>query len=178
MKNNVVSFPTSVSVMCAHCGEQSARISYEDEKFPYGVGENQVTLTARVPVIQCDACGAQYTDGAAEVIRHAEVCRHLGRLAPDAVRAIRERYGLSQQEWATQTGLGIASVKRWETGNLIQNEATDRYLRLLINPDTFAKVIQMGERRALHENNFRFQTILPDVAYEIAPVFVLRKVHG
>lgn len=177
MQNNIVSFPTSESVMCAQCGGQSARLSYEDEKFPYGVGENQVILTARVPVIRCDACDTQYTDSAAEDIRHAEVCRHLGRLSPDAVRAVRERYGLSQQEWAAQTGLGIASVKRWETGNLIQNEATDRYLRLLVNPDIFAKVIQMGERRSLHENNFRFQTKLPDAAYEMAPVFVLRKIH-
>lgn len=178
MRNNIVSFPASEPVMCAQCGAQSARLSYEDEKFPYGVGESQVILAARVPVIRCEACGAQYTDSAAEDIRHAEVCRHLGRLAPDAVRAIRERYGLSQQEWATQTGLGIASVKRWETGNLIQNEATDRYLRLLVNPDTFAKVIKMGERPALHENHFRFQTALPDAAYDIAPAFILRKVHG
>jgi putative zinc finger/helix-turn-helix YgiT family protein len=178
MQNSTGSFPTNETVMCAQCGEQSARLGYEDEKFPYGVGENQVILTARVPVIRCDACDTQYTDSAAEGIRHAEVCRHLGRLAPDAVRAIRERYGLSQQEWATQTGLGIASVKRWETGNLIQNEATDRYLRLLVNPDTFAKVTLMGERRALHESNFRFQTKLPDAAFEIAPEFVLRKGHG
>jgi putative zinc finger/helix-turn-helix YgiT family protein len=178
MQNNIISFPTSETVMCAQCGEETARLSYEDEAFPYGVGENQVILTARVPVIRCDACDAQYTDSAAEGIRHAEVCRHLGRLAPDAIRAIRERYGLSQQEWATQTGFGIASVKRWETGNLIQNEATDRYLRLLANADTFAKVKQMGQRRAAHENSFRFQTKLPDAAREIALGFVLRKVHS
>jgi putative zinc finger/helix-turn-helix YgiT family protein len=173
MQNNIISFPTAEPRRCAVCGDEHARVTYETESFPYGVGESQVTLSARVPVITCAACGSQLTDGSAEEIRHAEVCRHLGRLAPDSVRAIRERYGLSQHEWAERTGLGIASVKRWEAGNLIQNEAMDRYLRLLRNPNNFAEVSSWSSQST--EVTFRFQTKLPDAVFEVASSFVLRK---
>src|SRR5438552_2049963 len=117
-KNSILSFPIAETRLCPSCGENSARVRYETESFPYGVGEDQVMLSARVPVIRCDVCGDELTDGAAEEIRHFEICRYLGRLAPNEIRAIREQYGLPQQEWAKKTKLGIASVKRWESGNL------------------------------------------------------------
>ena len=174
MRNNIISFPMPETQRCVVCGDEHARVSYENESFPYGVGESQVILNARVPVISCEACGSQITEGFAEKIRHAEVCRHLGRLSPESIRAIRDRYGLSQQEWAERTGLGIASVKRWEAGSLIQNEAMDRYLRLLLNPHNFAEVSSRNSQ-VTHEVSFRFQTKLPDVAFKIASSFVLRK---
>lgn len=174
MRDNIISFPMTETRTCAVCGDDHARVSYETELFPYGVGENQVILNARVPVIACEACGSKLTDGSAEEIRHAEICKHLGRLAPDAVRAIREQYELSQNEWADRTGLGLASVKRWEAGNLIQNEAMDRYLRLLLNPHNLAEVSSKSGK-STHKLSFRFQTNLPDAAFAIASSFVLRK---
>lgn len=174
MDNNIVSFPVQERRTCCACGNEHAQVAYETESFPYGIGENQVILTARVPVIACEECGSRLTDGSAEEIRHAAVCRHLGRLAPDAIRAIREGYGLSQHEWADRTGIGIASVKRWEAGNLIQNDAMDRYLRLLLNRENFAKVTTMSTPPA-REAGFRFQTLLPEAVIRSAPSFVLRK---
>jgi putative zinc finger/helix-turn-helix YgiT family protein len=174
MNSNIVSFPGQETKTCCACGSEHAQVAYETESFPYGIGESQVILTARVPVIACDECGFRLTDGSAEEIRHASVCRHLGRLAPDAVRAIREGYGLSQQEWADRTGIGIASVKRWEAGNLIQNDAMDRYLRLLLNRENFAKVTTMSNPPA-REVSFRFQTILSEGVLQSASSFVLRK---
>jgi putative zinc finger/helix-turn-helix YgiT family protein len=177
MNNNIVSFLGQERMTCCACGNEHAQVAYETESFPYGIGENQVTLTARVPVISCEECGSRLTDGSAEDIRHAAVCRHLGRLAPDAIRAIREGYGLSQQEWADRTGIGIASVKRWEAGNLIQNDAMDRYLRLLLNRENFAKVTTMSNP-PVQEINFRFQTRLSEAVLQGASSFVLRKSFG
>src|SRR5712671_6232148 len=124
MNNNVVPLPLPpANSTCAECGERTARRTFKDERFSYGSGEEEVELTARVPVWKCDACGFQYTDGEAEEVRHAAICKHLGRLAPDEIRAIRGQYHLSQQEWAARTGFGTASIKRWENGSLIQNES-------------------------------------------------------
>ena len=41
--------------------------------------------------------------------------------------------------------LGIATVSRWERGVLIQNEANDRFLRLLQFPDNVDRL--RGERQ-------------------------------
>ena len=174
MGNNIVSFPSQETKTCCACGNEHAQLIYETESFPYGIGENQVILTARVPVVACEECGSRLTDGSAEEIRHTSVCRHLGRLTPDAIRAIREGYGLSQSEWANRTGIGIASVKRWEAGNLVQNDAMDRYLRLLLNRENFAKVTTMSNPPA-QEASFRFQTHLSEAVLQDASSFVLRK---
>src|SRR5260370_37311876 len=120
---------------CEQCEDGVARLSLETQRFPYGDERDQVILEALVPVWTCNACGFQYTEGDAEIIRHEAVCRHLRRLSPKQLRDIREKYGLSQQEWAEVTGFGSASIKRWETGNWIQTEAADRFLRLLVDGD-------------------------------------------
>ena len=38
---------------------------------------------------------------------------------------------MSRAAFAEFTGLGEATIKRWETGTVAQNRANDRYLRLL-----------------------------------------------
>lgn len=116
---------------CVFCGEKSATLSSECQDFQYGSGAESTTLKAEVPVWTCGACELQFTDGSAEIIRHKVVCVHLGRLCPEEVRAVREQHDLTQEQFAKLTGIGVASIRRWESGNLIQNEALDRYLRLL-----------------------------------------------
>ena len=49
--------------------------------------------------------------------------------------AARNRLGLTQQELATRTGFGIASIKRWETGRNLQNVSSDRALRAVLEID-------------------------------------------
>src|SRR5262249_13840407 len=118
--------------VCSCCGERRVHMSYQTELFNYKTDHDEIVeLSARVPVWKCDACGDQYTDGSAEEIRHQAVCEYLQRLTPAEIKAMRERLGYSQSQWADLTGFGIASVKRWETGALIQGLAQDRYLRLL-----------------------------------------------
>lgn len=174
--NNVVSLlnPTQ-SRECASCGQLTACRRDLIERFPYQADRHQVMLEASVPVWECSSCKTKFTDGDAEEIRHAAVCRYLGRLEPKEVRAIRDQYKLSQQDWASQTGLGLASIKRWETGNLIQGEAYDRYLRLLKYPDIFARVAEIGHRPMVTARIYQFQTELSAEIIHQASVFQLRK---
>lgn len=171
MKDSVLSFPAGTRV-CPVCGDEVARVHYETESVPYGVGEDQVVLTARVPVIHCASCGVDVTDETAEELRHDAICRHLGRLTPSEIRAVREKYGLSQQEWATKTRLGLASIKRWEAGNQVQNEAMDCYLRLLAIPANFAKISSLN---APQHRAYQFQTVLSQAAIDASAEFELRK---
>lgn len=132
MSEQVIRFMQSERRVCDGCGAQGARMSIETERFNYKTeNDNVVELSAKVPVWTCPDCGAQYTDGTAEDIRHAAVCRYLGRLTPAEIKELREHLGLSQSEFSDLTGIGIASVKRWESSALIQSLAFDRYLRLL-----------------------------------------------
>ena len=116
---------------CAICGEHAISHSVETQQFAYQAGEKAVLLTAQVPVISCAACEEVYTGEGAEEAQHEAVCRYLGRLTPAEIRELRLRHNLSQAKLAQQTGIGIASIKRWESGSLIQNESLDRRLRSL-----------------------------------------------
>ena len=71
------------------------------------------------------------------------VCQHLGVLSPVEVRGIRKRYEMNRSEFAQVTGLGEATLNRWENGTLVQNRANDRYLRLLAIPEVMNRLTQL-----------------------------------
>lgn len=114
---------------CAVCGEGHASRAFEMQAFEYGAGAAAVTLHARVPVWTCDTCEMQYVGEDGEVAQHAAVCRHLGLLAPAEIKAIRVGAGRKQEEFAKDIGCGIASLKRWENGRVIQNQIADQAIR-------------------------------------------------
>ncbi len=133
---------------CERCGVSAVRIEKHLQTFPYGEGPSAVDLTVAVPVYSCEHCGIEYTDDAAEDIRHEAVCRHLGALTPAEVRAMREdQYGLSRERFAEITKFGIATIQRWESGALIQNPANDQYLRLLAYPENLEILRARSEGR-------------------------------
>jgi putative zinc finger/helix-turn-helix YgiT family protein len=115
------------------------------ERFDYGEGADKVSVVAEnVPVRVCTHCQERFSGPEAARIRHLAICRALGLLTPEEIRAIRERFGPSQAGFARLTGIGEATVSRWERGRLLQNKAMDRYLRLLdSNPDTLRIMRQL-----------------------------------
>ena len=54
-----------------------------------------------------------------------------GLLSADELRAIRERFGLTQAELARLLRLGANTVSRWESGRNVQSAAMDILLRVL-----------------------------------------------
>ena len=119
------------AVRCQLCGEKAATVIWKDHKFSYGPESDGVVLTARVPVEQCAGCAESVLGDEAETIMHAAICAHLGRLSPAEIKAIRTHFGMLQEEFADLTKYGVASIKRWESGNQIQSESVDNHLRLL-----------------------------------------------
>src|SRR5438094_7349708 len=52
-------------------------------------------------------------------------------LSADQIRAIRERFDLTQAEFARLLRLGANTLSRWEAGRNVQTEAMDTLLRLI-----------------------------------------------
>lgn len=138
--DNVIRLPSTETRVCHQCGVQSARIESRIQNFCYGDGDKAVELQAEVRVWACTSCEHSYLDDSAEDARHEAICRYLNILTPREIKALRDRYGLSQADFANITGLGIASIKRWETGVTTQNVSSDRLLRLLQDPANLRKL--------------------------------------
>lgn len=94
----------------------------------------QVTVTG----VQCDRCGYQtilnsqsgeFTRALSDAYRRAH-----GLLVGDEIRDLRTRLGMNQVEFAEYLGVGSASVKRWESGQ-IQDKAMDNLIRLKAQPE-------------------------------------------
>lgn len=63
---------------CPACGAKSA-VTYarEEQRFPYGRGDNAVELSAVVDVGRCAACTFEFTDWRGEIARDEAVQKHL-----------------------------------------------------------------------------------------------------
>ena len=127
---------------CFDCGAP-VRTEWHDTTFPYGADQSAIELGVRLPVEVCVSCGAGSLGHEAAQIKHEAVCTHLGVLTPREVRAIREHHHLSRAAFAALTGLGSATLHRWENGLLIQNRANDRYLRLLRSAENILRLRQL-----------------------------------
>ena len=166
---------------CPLCGNAGITTSWDPHAFNYGSGESMVELTVDVPVRRCEACNFEYLDDEAERFKHEAVCRHLGVLSPDKILRIRKGFGMTQSEFAQVTGLGVASLNRWENGLTIQTHGYDRYLRLLeAHPsyireiERFANLIPSQQPEALSGNQFRILNVTQNLLKE-QESFQLRK---
>jgi putative zinc finger/helix-turn-helix YgiT family protein len=147
--SNVTEGLVSQGEACALCESDAATLERKKQQFAYRDGAKEVLLIAEVPVWSCAACGEEYTGEGAEEAQHEAVCNYLGRLTPADIKALRQRHDLSQAELAQKTGIGIASIKRWEGGTVIQNASLDAQLRAL---DT--KVEQKPKRSGRFKTEF------------------------
>jgi len=144
--------PQTTSRTCGECGNL-VTTAWHRHTFQYGSGTDAVDLDVRLPVRRCDHCDFDYLDDEGERIKHEAVCRYLGVLTPREIRGIRKRHGLSRQAFARVTGIGEASLGRWENGFKIQTLGNDRYLRLLAHPGILALLQNVGGEAPLRERS-------------------------
>jgi putative zinc finger/helix-turn-helix YgiT family protein len=137
---------TAARMTCFQCGQDTlllSGISVDGERH----GEIYPVL---VTGYKCSNCGFQTIDS-----RQGE---QLTRLVSDAYRGAhglltggeiklrRARLGKNQQEFADYLGIGSASVKRWEIGQ-IQDRAMDELIRLKTDPDAARQNLRTLERQ-------------------------------
>lgn len=65
---------------CPDCESNHVTESIKRQSFPYGSGENQVTLEATMPVFICQDCGATWFDERGEAVRSVAVFAHLEQI--------------------------------------------------------------------------------------------------
>ena len=126
-------------IPCPDCDGAATTVRHR-HVFRYGRGDSAVDVEVELPVRVCGDCGFEFLDEEGERLKHEAVCKHLGVLSPQEVRDIRKRHGMTRAAFAAMTGLGEATLGRWETGAGIQSHANDRYLRLLAQSDGMSRL--------------------------------------
>ena len=95
------------------------------------------SFTVEIPGLKCDQCGFETVDSEqsatlTQLISDAYRERH-GLLSSAEIRARRLQLRMTQQQFSEHLGAGVASVKRWEAGQ-IQENAMDQLIRLKTDP--------------------------------------------
>ncbi len=170
------------SLTCPLCENVGIATTIQPHTFDYGTGELKVQLTVDAHVRRCSSCDFEYFDHVTENLKQEAICQYLGVLSPNEIRRIRQKCRMSRPKFAQVTGLGEASLNRWENGLNIQSLAYDRYLRLLAIPETMRTLEQVVNEihgsvaRVNLENRFRFVDEKDDRLLEEKNNFQLRLV--
>lgn len=149
----VIQRTVQVGVKCGICGSGDLTSRKEIDEFEYGIKENSVTLQTSVDVYHCEDCQFDFTGPSAELARHEAVCRHLDVMTPSEVKDIRGKYCMSRASFALLTGLGEASIGRWEAGSHIQNRGYDNFLFLLRFEENLERINARSDSFAVEDDS-------------------------
>ncbi len=119
----------------------------------------------------CAACGYHTVRGeeVAEYMRRAaDVYRAQNNLlTSDEIRLRRKSLGMNQEQFAAHLGVGVASVKRWEWGQ-IQDKALDNLIRIRTSVDdakaNYWLVSEMMQSLAI-ASLLEADSLVPEVVY-------------
>lgn len=140
---------------CPLCGHQPLMAQRIRDEFEYGSDGDPILVVAEeVPVLICSPCGEVLYGPEAAAVRHQAICHALGLLSPAEIKALRERLGPDQEDFARLTGIGVATLSRWERGRLLQTRALDCYLRLLDALPQAARFLETLRKPAQESANF------------------------
>lgn len=138
MTTNLVTRPK-----CPECDHGHLIPFTRDEELDFDLGEETIKVAIKdVPVERCDVCGLIASGPPAAKVRHEAVCRATGLLTPTEIKAIRDTFGWSQQEFADLTGCGVATVSRWERGRLLQNRSSNKVLLAIRDCPPFREYLE------------------------------------
>ena len=128
---------------CPRCGSDAVYTTTVQEQFEFGEGTTRQMVSATIPILHCESCRGEFESADTFAAKHDAVCDHLGLLRPSQVKELRKQFG-SRESFASATGIGAASIARWESGALIQSSAYDRYMRLLVSRSNKALLNSLG----------------------------------
>jgi len=135
LRKEKASRPTSRRALAADACPQCATMMTERRsalKLPVNGEDVPVPSAVHLRCPKCDEVALRFSDSrrlqedAIAIYR-----RKHGLLSADEIRAIRERFGLTQSELAHLLHLGANTISRWESGRNVQTEAMEMLLRLI-----------------------------------------------
>ena len=116
---------------CPRCGKVMAE-RRSALKLPVNGEEVSVPSAVHLRCPECDEVVLRFGDARRLQEDAIAVYRKKhGLLSADEIRAIRERFELTQSELARLLHLGANTISRWESGRNVQTEAMEMLLRLL-----------------------------------------------
>lgn len=109
-----------------------------------------VEIEIDAPAMICSKCGEivfnRELDEASLQIAYTKYRDKMQLLQPAQIKAIREKYGLSQTAFAKVLGLGEKTIARYETGS-IQDEAQNNLLLLVEKRENFNTLLWRNKHR-------------------------------
>ena len=121
------------NLICPVCAEGSLANKVSTENVEY---RDTLLVVSGLSSSVCDACGAEVTgleDSRANKRLIIEARKEADELLPGvAVKAQRNRYGITQREAAEIFGGGSVAFSKYESGDLAQSGPMDRLLRVAI----------------------------------------------
>jgi putative zinc finger/helix-turn-helix YgiT family protein len=119
---------------CIHC--RKAELKRQKTDMPAEL-KGEPVLVPQIDALVCPRCGyktlhgsrmSEYMHAAADAYR-----RKKQLLTSQEIRSRREQLRMTQDQFASYLGVGSASVKRWELGQ-VQDRAMDRLIRIMTDP--------------------------------------------
>jgi putative zinc finger/helix-turn-helix YgiT family protein len=116
---------------CPTCG---TRLCKQAGELAYTVNSQKVSVES-VPHLRCPNCDeVVLTSDEAQLLRQRAFERYRvenGLLSANEIRAIRERFGMTQSAFADLLRLGSNTISRWEAERKVQTASLDVLLRLI-----------------------------------------------
>jgi putative zinc finger/helix-turn-helix YgiT family protein len=137
---------------CIECG--SHNIEYVTKPEIVKVVDDEIMVDASYWL--CYDCKSEFKnmfDGNSYLLNAYNIYREKhNMLMPEEIKAIREQYGLTQEELASLLGWDKKSIARYERGSL-QDSSHDRMLKLLKEPVAFLRLINDINMKLLNNMN-------------------------
>lgn len=153
--------------LCPLCGEGHLTPRTEETVTEYAGQQGKVTLH----FAECDACGSEITGDADSRANKRAVLAFRksvdGLLTGAEIRALRERYGITQDQAARLFGGGPKAFSKYEADDVAHAGAMDTLLRLALrSEDAFWELIalkDMAEELPARKTAQRHQMTLPTI---------------
>lgn len=130
---------------CPNCNAD-VKTTIRKVKETYPVKGDDITI--EVKVRYCDICGEEIWDeqlDSQSLLEAYTVYRKKhGLMQPNEIRAIRDKYGLSQVAFARVLGLGEKTITRYENGS-IADLAQNNLILLVQHPSNFQKLLEINK---------------------------------
>ncbi len=120
----------TVNLACPACGERAEPVTR-----PRDVAVGRWSAVVDDEFCVCASCGEEfYLPGQVQSTLEraaASIREHKGLISPDRIRALRARYGLTQEQLERLLGVAPKMVVRWERGTVLPALAASRFLEVL-----------------------------------------------